>query len=149
MDGIVFHQLLQVHNMLSARYPKTGVDPAIALANVEINMFWDGMFHAFTWIMTVVGLVLLWNVAQRQRAPLSTRVFVGSLLMGWGTFNLVEGIIDHHLIGIHHVIEGPNHLPWDLAFLGSGIVFLIVGWAIAQPRRGEAGLEMPGRAVAR
>ena len=24
-DGILFHQLLQVHNMLSAKYPKTSI----------------------------------------------------------------------------------------------------------------------------
>ena len=42
-DGIVLHQLLQVHSMLTAKVPKD------TIANVEINMFWDGMFHALTW----------------------------------------------------------------------------------------------------
>ena len=41
-DGILFHQLLQIHNMLSAKYPNTSI------ANLEINMFWDGLFHALT-----------------------------------------------------------------------------------------------------
>jgi uncharacterized membrane protein len=27
------------------------------------------------------------------------------MLLGFGIFNTVEGIIDHHLIGIHHVNE--------------------------------------------
>jgi uncharacterized membrane protein len=27
------------------------------------------------------------------------------MLIGFGLFNLVEGIIDHHLLGIHHVNE--------------------------------------------
>ena len=40
-DGILFHQILQAHNMLSnIFFPDT-------LQNVEINMFWDGLFHAF------------------------------------------------------------------------------------------------------
>lgn len=36
VDGIVFHQLFQLHNMLTGRVPKTSV------TNMEINMFWDG-----------------------------------------------------------------------------------------------------------
>jgi uncharacterized membrane protein len=46
VDGILFHQILQLHNMLSAKYPRAGVAVATALVNVEVNMFWDGLFHA-------------------------------------------------------------------------------------------------------
>ena len=31
---------------------------------------------------------------------LGNKLLVGSLLIGFGTFNLVEGVIDHHLLGI-------------------------------------------------
>lgn len=131
VDGILFHQLLQLHNMLSARYPKTGVPPETAVVNIEINMFWDGLFHTLTWTMTALGLALLWRVAKRGEVPLSTRAFVGSLTLGWGLFNLVEGIIDHHVLNIHHVIEAANHLVWDVAFLGSGVVLIAFGlWLI-------------------
>src|SRR5215203_4700810 len=88
VDGILFHQLLQVHNMLSAKYPTRE-----SLANAEINMFWDGLFHTLTWATTAVGLTLLWRAGQRADVPWSTRTFVGSLLLGWGLFNLVEGVI--------------------------------------------------------
>ena len=46
VDGIVFHQLLQVHNMLSGAdyYPKTSLAPEVVVVNMEINMFWDGLF---------------------------------------------------------------------------------------------------------
>lgn len=135
-DGILFHQILQIHNMLSAVRPPTD------LVNAEINMFWDGLFHAFTWTMTAIGLALLWRAVKRPAAPLSTRTFVGSLILGWGLFNLVEGIIDHHLLGIHHVVEGPGHLPYDLAFLLSGVVFLAIGGLLVRgdpsPRRAAA-----------
>lgn len=126
VDGIVFHQILQVHNMLSA------VRPPDTLVNVEINMFWDGLFHAFTWTMTAIGLGLLWRAVRRPGVVLSTRAFVGSLILGWGLFNLVEGIIDHHLLGIHHVVERPGHLPYDLAFLASGVIFIATGTALAR-----------------
>ena len=65
--------------MLSARYPTVGVDPLTYQRNVEINMFWDGLFHAFTWAMTALGLALLWRAVGRRDVPLSTRTLVGSL----------------------------------------------------------------------
>lgn len=135
VDGIVFHQLLQVHNMLSARYPKTGVDPQTAVVNLEINMFWDGLFHAFTWTMTALGLALLWRAVRRGDVPLSTRTLVGALALGWGLFNLVEGVIDHHLLQIHHVTETPGHLVWDVLFLASGAVLVLLGWSLLRAGR--------------
>lgn len=138
VDGIVFHQLLQVHNMLSAKYPTTGMEAERLVVNLEINMFWDGLFHAFTWIMTAVGLAMLWKAVQRREVPLSTKTFVGSLALGWGLFNLVEGIIDHHLLHIHHVTETHNHLIWDLAFLGSGLLLLGIGGKLIHAGRRDA-----------
>jgi uncharacterized membrane protein len=124
VDGILFHQLLQVHNMLSAIRPKTSI------VNLEVNMFWDGLFHVFTWTMTAIGLGMLWNAVRRADVPLSTRTFVGSLVLGWGIFNLVEGIIDHHLLNIHHVVERLGVSVYDYAFLASGVLFIGVGWLL-------------------
>lgn len=91
-DGILFNQILQVHNMLSNQlFPDT-------LVNTEINMFWDGLFHAATWTATAVGLGLLWRVAKKGEIPLVTKYFVGSMALGWGLFNFIEGIIDHHIL---------------------------------------------------
>ena len=51
VDGIVLHQILQWHHMLtSAGYPAT------SLGNLEVNTLWDGLFHATTWVMTALGL---------------------------------------------------------------------------------------------
>jgi uncharacterized membrane protein len=50
---------------------------------------------------------------------------------GWGLFNLVEGIIDHQVFGIHHVrddLGGP--LSWDLGFLAFSLVLLVGGWSL-------------------
>ena len=120
-DGIVFHQLLQLHNMLSARLPKDSV------ANLEINMFWDGLFHLFCWLVVLAGIGLLWRAVRRSPTPLPGRVLGWAMLMGWGLFNLVEGLIDHQILGIHHVHENGNHLLWDGVFLASGVVFMTVG----------------------
>jgi len=135
VDGILFHQLLQWHQMLSARYPRTGVPPEVAVVNMEVNMFWDGLFHAFTWAMTALGLGLLWRAGQRRDVPWSTRTFVGSLALGWGLFNLVEGVIDHFVLHVHHVTETPDHLAWDLGFLAFGGVLMSAGWALVRAGR--------------
>jgi uncharacterized membrane protein len=57
------------------------------------------------------------------------------LLAGWGAFNIVEGLVDHLVLGIHHVrddLGGP--LGWDLGFLAFGIVLVAVGAALASDR---------------
>ena len=124
VDGIVFHQILQTHQMLTGKLPPTSV------RNIEINMFWDGLFHAFTWASTMTGMALLFRAGKRPDVPWSTRTFVGGQALGWGLFNLVEGIIDHHILHIHHVTETENHLVWDLAFLASGVVLIAIGLAL-------------------
>lgn len=121
LDGIVFHQILQLHNMLTARIPKD------TLVNYEINMFWDGMFHAFTWTMTALGVGLLFAAARRPGAVFSTRTFVGALALGWGLFNLVEGVIDHHVLHLHHVVERLGVSVWDWLFLASGALLVALG----------------------
>jgi uncharacterized membrane protein len=107
------------------------------LANVEINMFWDGLFHAATWAMTALGIALLWHAAHRPDVPRSTGTLVGSLPLGWGLFNLIEGLIDHQLLGIHHVVESGDHLLWDLAFLGPGMALILAVWAKIRASRGD------------
>jgi uncharacterized membrane protein len=130
VDGIVLHQILQWHHMVSVPYPPDTVP------NLQLNTLLDGLFHAFTWLMTAVGLALLWRASQRPGALWSTRAFVGSLAIGWGVFNLVEGTVNHHLLQIHHVRSGPEQLAWDLAFLALGAVLVIGGWAcIRSPKQ--------------
>jgi uncharacterized membrane protein len=61
----------------------------------------------------------------------SGKLLPGALLMGFGMFNVVEGIIDHHLLGIHHVNETvprDRWIYWDVGFLIWGAAMLIGGW---------------------
>lgn len=49
-DGIVLHQILQWHHMLtSAGYPANTLD------NLEFNIVWDGIFHASTYLFVVTA----------------------------------------------------------------------------------------------
>ncbi len=128
-DGILLHQILQVHAMLSAKVPRD------TMAGMQTNMLADGVFHAFTWLATVAGVWRLWRaLAGHGGAPLSGRAFVGAMLAGWGWFNLIEGIIDHHLLGLHHVVERLDLSVWDWLYLGSGVALIAVGHLMAARR---------------
>ena len=131
-DGILFHQLLQIHNMLSAKFPKTSI------ANMEINMFWDGLFHTLTYTMTLVGLGLLWKAGKRSDVPWSGKTFMGAMLLGWGLFNFLEGIIDHHILQINHVVETHGLSAFDYAFAASGVILIIAGWMAMRSARQDA-----------
>ncbi len=121
VDGILLHQLLQWHHMLSNIRPLTNV------ANEDLNMVWDGLFHAFDWLLTVAGIILLWRAGGRDDVPWSSQTFIGSILIGAGLFDVVEGLIDHQILGIHHVKPGPNQLAWDLGFLAFGSLLAVIG----------------------
>src|SRR5512145_2025561 len=85
-DGIVLHQVLQWHHMLtSAGYP------ADSVPNLEINTLWDGLFHVSTYMFVALGLAILWRAAHRTHVRWSGKLLVGTMLMGFGLFNLVEG----------------------------------------------------------
>ena len=130
VDGIALHQIAQWHNMGSAVLPPT------TMAAMKQNMTWDGWFHVLTFAFTVVGIYLLLRDARAGAALPDGRAFTGQLLVGWGLFNLVEGVIDHHLLGIHHVRDVPVHVPlYDWLFLAIGGVGLIaLGWLLARPQ---------------
>ncbi len=135
LDGIVLHQILQWHHMLTSE----GSHPATTVAGLETNTLWDGLFHASTWIATAVGLYLL-SRALRRGGVWSGKHLLGLIVAGWGTFNLVEGIVDHHILGIHHVRAGDGQWAYDFGFLLLGAVLLVGGLALAQ--RGESEAEM-------
>lgn len=127
-DGIVLHQILQWHHMLtSAGYPPDSVH------NLKINTVWDGLFHAATYLFVLIGLLILWRAARKVHAPWSGKMLAGTVLMGFGIFNLVEGIINHQILGIHHVNETVpvgQWIYWDIGFLVWGAAMLAGGWAL-------------------
>ena len=126
-DGIVLHQILQWHHMVSAVYPPDTV------ANLRINTLGDGLFHASTYLFVLIGLVLLWRQAGRAHIRWANKLLIGALLIGFGTFNVVEGLIDHQILGVHHVNETvprTQWVYWDLGFLLWGAAMIVGGWAL-------------------
>lgn len=130
-DGIVFHQLLQWHHLFSS------IETDRTIAGMELNTIGDGLFHLFDWILTLTGIFLLWQAGRQAEKFWSGRVFAGALLMGAGLFNLVEGIIDHHILGIHHLKPGAHEMLWDLGFLASGVLLLAIGLFLIQAGKRE------------
>jgi uncharacterized membrane protein len=66
---------------------------------------------------------------------MSGRLLASSLLAGWGLFNVVEGVIDHHLLQIHHVYEPMGLSVWDHLFLLWGAAMLVGGRMLARSQR--------------
>jgi uncharacterized membrane protein len=117
-------------------YPKSTV------AGLETNTLWDGLFHAATWVAVLIGIWVLWRRTIDWRWAISGRAFVGWMLVGWGLFNLVEGIVDHQILTIHHVREGvDNTWAYDVGFLLFGALLGIGGWLLA--RSDESRFERP------
>lgn len=52
LDGIVLHQILQWHHMLS----HTDDYPTNTVAGLEMNTLADGLFHVLAYVFTVAGL---------------------------------------------------------------------------------------------
>jgi uncharacterized membrane protein len=140
-DGILLHQILQWHNMLSSKVPPT------TLVDMKYNMVFDGLFHAATWALTVAGVALLVR-AGVAREEFRASAFAGAAFGGWGLFNFVEGLIDHQLLGLHHVHPGEHQLAWDLGFLASGLLLMALGFrAVRRGRRPlRHGIQRPAHA---
>jgi uncharacterized membrane protein len=140
VDGIVLHEVLQWHHMVSNvhDYP-TGTVPGL-----EANVLADGLFHVATWLLVMAGMTLT-VVSWRQGRLAPTWSFhLGLLVLGWGLFNVVEGVIDHLLLQVHHVrddLGGP--LSWDVGFLAFGVLLVVGGWVLY--KRGDRGLTAPVR----
>ncbi len=132
LDGILLHQILQWHHMLSSVLPPTTMEA------MQTNMLWDGLFHALVWAATLVGVLLVWSGARRAIALPSTGWVIGLMLMGWGLFNLMEGLINHHVLGIHHVRGWGPDPAWDFGFLLSGPLLIGAGWFLARAPDGRA-----------
>lgn len=128
VDGIVLHQIAQWHNMLSTRVPPTTMEA------MHFNMTADGWFHAAVFAFTLLGVILLYLAARHGETPPPLRWFIGLLVIGWGIFNLMEGIINHHLLQLHHVRDLPVHMPaYDYFFLlVGGIGLLVLGWLLTR-----------------
>lgn len=134
VDGILLHQILQWHHMLSSSDTANidiGSYPVNTIHGLQMNTLWDGFFHTITWLAVIVGLGILYSRISRSRGRVwASKVLWGWMLVGWGIFNIVEGLLNHHLLGIHHVISGDYQTLADILFLLSGALLVGGGWLL-------------------
>jgi uncharacterized membrane protein len=125
VDGIVLHQIFQWHNMVSNWIPPTTMEA------MSINMLWDGLFHALVWVVTLVGIMMLWSAAYGREPIPTLKSLIGQLILGWGLFNLIEGIINHQILAVHYVRQVPNYPVYNWTFLAiGGVLFILMGWML-------------------
>jgi uncharacterized membrane protein len=135
VDGIVLHQLLQWHHMVT----DVGDYPVTTVAGLEANIVFDGFFHVVTWVCVLAGSISLLRAWRDGRLAPTWSFHFGLVLVGWGAFNVVEGVIDHQVLGIHHVRDDLGGPPaWDIGFLVFGVLLIALGWA--WHRRGQRAL---------
>jgi uncharacterized membrane protein len=125
IDSFMLHMILQWHHMLS------NIIPPDSMENMHRLMTADGMFDAFNFLIILLGVFLLWRAAYNRYSIPTLLAFVGQLIFGAGAFNLVEGIIDHHLLAIHYVRQVPNYAVYNWTFLAvGGVLPLLIGWML-------------------
>ena len=132
-DGIILHQILGWHHLICYT---VNCQPA-SIGQLQRENTQDGYFHLALWLVTLAGATMLFRAERHAGQAWNGRVFVGSMLAGCGLFNFLEGIIDHQILGIHHVLPGhPHQLLFDLLFLANGVLFFMIGaWLMRSSRR--------------
>jgi uncharacterized membrane protein len=129
-DGIVLHQILQWHHMIC-------IEAHCAIKTVETlqqQNYYDGLFHAAMLMLLLAGIWLTIDEVLTGAAMTQQR-FWGAVLFGGGVFNVVEGVVDHHILEIHHVRFGPHEQAWDLGFLALGATMAIIGFILFREAR--------------
>ncbi len=132
----MLHQILQWHHMVSdvQKYPLTTVP------GLKVNTMADGFFHVAAWLFVVGASIVTLAQWRQGRLPPSWRFHLGGVITGWGAFNLVEGLVDHQILGIHHLrddLGGP--LSWDIGFLIFAVALIVVGWIVQRAGARELG----------
>ncbi len=131
-DGIILHQILQWHHLVSTQVP------VVDLASLERNTFLDGLFHEAMWVLGVVGIGAVYVQGANGRLP-GRRAFVGGALIGWGAFNLVDEVLFHVALNLHHIKPGPDVVFWDLAFTALGAAMIALGVVLTRRSPSDRG----------
>ena len=131
-DGIILHQILGWHHLVCY---SAHCQPA-SIAQLQHENTQDGYFHLALWGVSLAGMAMLFCAARHASPRWSGRVLLGAMLMGCGLFNVFEGLLNHQILGIHHVLPGnPHQFLFDMLWLANGGLFFLVGaWLVRPPK---------------
>lgn len=126
-DGILLHQILQWHHLLSL---------VPGMEDLRLQILWDGWFHA---LMYGLAALALWGLWRGKAEAAGMNPTLGALLLGFGAWHVLDGILSHWLLGLHRIkLDSAVPLAWDLGwFAGLGILPILMGlWLGRRPGRG-------------
>ena len=141
-DGILLHQLLQWHHLLS-------LVPGETFRSIEAQIFADGLFHVLMYLVTAAGLYLLWRARRHLAEAVGWRTVAGGALLGFGIWNVIDVGFFHWILGIHRIrVDVPDPMTYDLAWLAIlGGVPLVLGWWLLRWEQTGGGAGAGGSAV--
>lgn len=129
-DGILLHQILQWHHLLS------GLEQA--RLDIRVLILTDGLFHGLMYAVAIVGLYLLWTSRARTTQS-ENEPSLPLAMIGFGSWHLVDAVLSHWILGIHRVrmdVEQP--FLWDLSWLAVfGLLPLATGYYLMRRRSGS------------
>ena len=134
-DGILLHQILQWHHLLS------GIDGRAS--DLGFQILADGFFHLAMYAVALAGLFLLLR-GRRHLAGVRRSWLAAHALLGFGVWHALDAVLVHWLLGWHRIrMDTSVPLLWDLAWLlVFGLAFLAAGWWLLRrppgPPRGAA-----------
>jgi uncharacterized membrane protein len=129
-DGILLHQVLQWHHLLS------GIEEA--RTDIGFLIMTDGLFHVLMYVIAAAGLWLLWRARKQFGAPGADRLLLADALIGFGVWHVIDSFLSHWILGIHRIrMDVDNPLFWDLLwFVVFGLLPAAIGLIM---RRGGSG----------
>jgi uncharacterized membrane protein len=131
-DGILLHQILQWHHLLSN---------VNAVQDMRWQVMADGVFHALMYLIAGVALCQLWRRRAATAQPRAGRTLWALALIGFGCWHMLDGVVSHWVTGIHRIkIDSPQPLVWDLVwFFGFGLLPALLGWRALRHSNNDRG----------
>lgn len=132
-DGILLHQILGWHHLVCV----TAYCRPASIEQLQRENTQDGFFNLVLALVTLAGTAMLFRAARPSAPVRNGQALFGAMLAGCGGFNFTEGLVNHQILGIHHVLPGdPHQLLFDLLFLAAGVLFMAIGaWLVRASSR--------------
>jgi len=112
VDLFLFHLILQWHHFYD-------------LSTATVALLADGLFHGATWLITIWGLFMFADVKARITVPWGR--WTGAVLAGLGSFQLLDGVVFHKLLGIHQIRYDVDLVAYDATWIGTAVLALSAG----------------------
>lgn len=103
----------------------------------------NGLFHLLMYAVLAAGLALLCKARRDFARDGAGRYLLATTLLGFGAFNVLDSVVFHWILQIHHIrMDAANPLLWDAAwFVVFGVLLVLLGW------RMQRGTGRPGGAA--